>query len=246
MPKNPVTDPITDQEIAFAHLILSGNLNDREAAEAAGLNPTTAAYTKSKPRVREYMEQHRAAVSEKLIDQEVEERRKLYLDRGQILVRLWELANLSPETTKGSIAGQVKSMAMIAAIQGLLPNRINGRHVSHASGQPASSALKPQSYVSGAMRPQPVTGLEPANSVTAVEAQPTDPPAHQTPPKPSNDAPSVNKGHRHTSQDNPFTDPKDLRWASDAIALNFDALVNTTSPRRLPLVPGKGRFAYGR
>jgi hypothetical protein len=39
-----VTDPITDQEIAFAHLILSGTMNDRSAAEAAGLNPGTAAY----------------------------------------------------------------------------------------------------------------------------------------------------------------------------------------------------------
>ncbi len=36
MPKNSVTDPITDQEITFAHLLLSGTMNDREAAEAAG------------------------------------------------------------------------------------------------------------------------------------------------------------------------------------------------------------------
>ena len=40
MPKNPVTDPITDQEIAFARLILSGTMNDRCAAETAGLNPS--------------------------------------------------------------------------------------------------------------------------------------------------------------------------------------------------------------
>jgi hypothetical protein len=50
MPKNPtcpgaprVNDPITDQEIAFAHLILSGTMTDRRAAEAVGLNPDTAA-----------------------------------------------------------------------------------------------------------------------------------------------------------------------------------------------------------
>ena len=54
-PKIPVTDPITDQEMAFAHLIMSGTMNDRRAAEAVGLNPETAAYTKSKPRVRAYM-----------------------------------------------------------------------------------------------------------------------------------------------------------------------------------------------
>ena len=41
MPKNTVTDPITDQEMAFAHLILSGTMNDRRAAEAVGLNPDT-------------------------------------------------------------------------------------------------------------------------------------------------------------------------------------------------------------
>jgi hypothetical protein len=46
MPKNQVSDPITDQEIAYAHLILSGTMTDRRAAEAVGLNPDTAAYTK--------------------------------------------------------------------------------------------------------------------------------------------------------------------------------------------------------
>jgi hypothetical protein len=33
--------------MAYAHLILSGTMNDRRAAEAVGLNPETAAYTKS-------------------------------------------------------------------------------------------------------------------------------------------------------------------------------------------------------
>ena len=66
-----VSDPITDQEIAFAHLIMSGTMNDRAAAEAVGLNPDTAAYTKAKPRVRNYMSEHRA-VNEKLVDQEAD------------------------------------------------------------------------------------------------------------------------------------------------------------------------------
>ena len=70
MPKNTVSDPITDQEMAFAHLIMSGTMNDRRAAEAVGLNPETASYTKSKPRVRAYMMEHRAAVRERLVDQE--------------------------------------------------------------------------------------------------------------------------------------------------------------------------------
>ncbi len=122
MPKNTVSDPITDQEMAFAHLILSGTMNDRRAAEAVGLNPDTAAYTKSKPRVRAYMIEHRAAVRERLLDQEAEGLRKLNFGRDQILDRLWELANLSPEVTRGIIAGQVRALSMIIAIEGLIPS----------------------------------------------------------------------------------------------------------------------------
>ena len=123
MPKNIVTDPITDQEIAFAHLILSGTMTDRRAAEAVGMNPDTAAYTKAKPRVSAYMIEHRAAVKEKLVDQEAEGLRKLNIGRDQILTRLWELATLSSEATRGSITGQMKAIAMIVAIEGLIPDR---------------------------------------------------------------------------------------------------------------------------
>jgi hypothetical protein len=76
-------------------------MNDRRAAEAVGLNPETAAYTKAKPRVRAYMSEHRAAVKERLVDQEAEGLRKLNLGRDQILTRLWELATLSHESTQG-------------------------------------------------------------------------------------------------------------------------------------------------
>ena len=68
MPKNNVSDPITDQEIAFARLVLSGTMTDRRAAEAVGLNPDTAAYTKSKPRVRAYMLEPRATVQQRLVN----------------------------------------------------------------------------------------------------------------------------------------------------------------------------------
>src|ERR1700675_1797891 len=118
MPKNQVRDPITDQEIAFAHLILSGTMTDRRAAEAVGLNPDTAAYTKSKPRVRAYMAEHRAGVREKLVDEEGDRLRKLTLGRDRLLTRLWELAALSSEATRGSIAGHFKAFSMISAIEG--------------------------------------------------------------------------------------------------------------------------------
>ena len=121
MPKNTVSDPITDQEMAYAHLLMSGTMTDRRAAEAVGLNPETAAYTKAKPRVRAYMNEHRAAVRAKLVDQEAEGLRKLNISRDQILDRLWELATLSHEVTRGIIAGQIRALSMIIAIEGLIP-----------------------------------------------------------------------------------------------------------------------------
>ena len=35
----------------------------------------------------------------------------LKIDRNQILNRYWELANLTPEQTKGNISGQLKALA---------------------------------------------------------------------------------------------------------------------------------------
>jgi hypothetical protein len=139
MPKNPVTDPITDQEMAFAHLVLSGTMDDRRAAEAVGLKPGTAAYIKSKPRVRAYMTEHRAAVREKLVDEEADRLRKLNLGRDRILTRLWELAALSAEATRGSIAGQIKALSMISAIEGFIP----GRRLSPSATQPVATSEQP-------------------------------------------------------------------------------------------------------
>jgi hypothetical protein len=130
MPKNNVTDLITDQEIAFARLVLSGTMTDRDAAQAVGLNPDTAAYTKSKPRVRAYMLEHRAAMQQQLLDQEadqsrlaMERQRRQELRREQVLDRLWEIAKMSPEMTRSSITGQVKALSMIVAIESLIPDR---------------------------------------------------------------------------------------------------------------------------
>jgi hypothetical protein len=158
MPKNQVSDPITDQEIAFAHLVLSGTMTDRRAAEAVGLNPDTAAYTKAKPRVRAYMHEHRAAVEEKLVQQEADGLHRLNLDREQVLARLWEIANLSPEMTRNSITGQVKALSMIVAMQNFIPDR-------HAvSKKKSPTAPAPQIYKAEWLRRQQSTTIEPQPS----------------------------------------------------------------------------------
>jgi len=157
VPKNKVSDPITDQEIAFARLVLSGAMTDRHAAEAVGLNPDSAAYTKSKPRVRAYMLEHRAAVQQQLVQQEAEGLRRFNLDREQVLARLWEIGNLSPDMTRGSITGQVKALSMIVAMQNFIPDR---RAVpSEKNSAPASA--KAEIYASAWLRKQQAATIDP-------------------------------------------------------------------------------------
>jgi hypothetical protein len=170
MPKNKVSDPITDQEMAFARLVLSGAMTDRHAAEAVGLNPDSAAYTKSKPHVRAYMLEHRAAVQQQLVQQEADGLRRLSLDREQVLARLWEIANLSPEMTRGSITGQVKALSMIVAMQNFIPDRLA---VSEKKSTPAPTP--PQIYASAWPRGQQATTIEPQPS--PAPAQQEDSPA---------------------------------------------------------------------
>jgi hypothetical protein len=148
MPENNVTDPITDREIAFAHLVLSGTMNDRRAAEAVGLNPDTAAYTKARPRVRAYMLEHRPGVQQQLVDLDSEELRRFNLSRDRVLARLWEIADLAPEKTRNGLSAQVKALSLIIAIEGLIPDR---RAVA-AQSKPTPPPVDPPFYVSEWMR----------------------------------------------------------------------------------------------
>src|SRR5271156_5847854 len=148
MPKNKVTDLITDQEIAFALLVLSGTMTDRQAAEAVGLNPDTAAYTKSKPRVRAYMLEHRALMQQQMAEQQAEGVLRQNQCREQVLDRLWEIANMSSEMTRGSITGQVKAMSMIVAIEGLIPDRRAGSREKNPAPPPTKAYNYPAAWSS--------------------------------------------------------------------------------------------------
>jgi len=253
MPKNTVSDPITDQEMAFAHLIMSGKMTDRRAAEAVGLNPDTAAYTKAKPRVRAYMTEHRAAVREKLVDQEAEGLRKLNLGRDQILARLWELATLSHEATRGSIAGQIKALSMIVAIEGLIPDR----RLSPSGTRPADPPIKADIYTAEWLRKQqhqPV-GEEPGDTVDAPEAQPPAPqvpepgPTPEPAPKLANDAPPPPLDRNSDRNQPSLADsliPQGLNWVPQATNSGFDAVLDTTSSLRQPFSVRKGPFGRRR
>ncbi len=229
MPKNPVTDPITNQEIAFVHLILAGTMNDRRAAKAAGLNPDSAAYIKAKPRVQAYMLDHRAAVERKLVDQEVEGLRNLSLSRDQILARLWELATLNPEATRGSIAGQVKAMSLILALEGFGPNpHLAGRL---APSQIQSAPIQPQR---GQQQPE---GTQLCDVVTAAEAPATPHPVDPQPPlAPSNPAPFPHFESR-PSPFNPFVNSPRPNPVAAETDLIYDVNLNPAVPLTLSLPP---------
>jgi hypothetical protein len=236
MPKNPVTDPITDQEMAFAHLIMSGTMNDRRAAEAVGLNPETAAYTKSKPRVRAYMNEHRAAVREKLVDEEAERLRKLNLGRDRILTRLWELAALSSEATRGSIAGQIKALSMISAIEGFIPSATkNDRRLSPSATQPVATPRNAQIDGSG-WRPkdQPAAGEQPADPTASA---PTEPVAPRVPQPPlAHDA----------GQFNPFVIPQPRNRVPAPTTSFFDVALDAINSVKLPYSAKLSEFAHSR
>ena len=262
MPKNTVTDPITDQEMAFAHLIMSGTMTDRRAAEAVGLNPDTAAYTKSKPRVRAYMKEHRAAVRERLVDQEAGGLRKLNLGRDQILARLWELANLSHEVTRGIIAGQIKALSMIVAIEGLIPSgTMNDRRFSPSGNQPAAPPINADIYEAEWLRKQQhqAAGEEPGDAVAAEEAQPAAPhvpdlePAPNPAPKLPTDAlpprPDRNYDQNFDQNQPSLADPlipQRLNRVPLSTDSGFHALLDPTSSARQPFSLKKGRFGRRR
>jgi hypothetical protein len=225
MPNNNVTDPITDQEIAFARLVLSGTMTDRRAAVAVGLNPDTAAYIKSKPRVRAYMLEHRAAVKQQLVEQDTEELRRFSLSRGQVLARLWQIANLAPEMTRGSASAQVKALSMIVAIEGLIPDR---RAVS-APNKPAPLPVNPPFYVSEWMRTQQngeSVAPQPPHEEAAPEPQSASGGADD-PPSPSPDPTAIELSSRPELRRSVVEGP--------AVPGPLDSLQTTSSLPRVPM-----------
>jgi hypothetical protein len=112
MPKRPVQTPITDQEIGFAHLVLTGTMTDKAAAKAVGIDPSRAAYVKAKPKVQAYMEEHRASVRAGLVQHEVDALAKFNISREQILAKYWEFANIEP--AKGyNTSSQSKALELL-------------------------------------------------------------------------------------------------------------------------------------
>jgi hypothetical protein len=199
------------------------------------------------------MIEHRAAVSERLVDQEAEGLRKLNIGRDQILTRLWELANLSHEVTRGTIAGQIKAMAMIVAIEGLIPDR----RLSPFPTQPAAPPVKADIYTAEWLRKQQhqSAGEDPGDPVAAEEARPAAPqatdlgPAPNPAPKPATDAatppPDHNFDRNQPSLPNSLIPPA-LNRIPLSTDSGFHALLDPASSPRQPFSIKNGRFGRRR
>jgi hypothetical protein len=136
MPKGSVETPITDDELAFAHLVLSGKMTDREAAERAGIDPDRAAYVKAKPRVKAYMEEYRADVRASLVQREVDVLSELNIGREQIIGQYWLFTKLEPERTNGNIAGQVRALDSLRDMLGFGGPQPGQKPAGEGDGEP--------------------------------------------------------------------------------------------------------------
>ena len=137
-------------------------MTDRHAAEAVGLNPDSA------------------AVEPQLIQQKAEGQRRLNPDREQVLNRLWELANLSPEMTRNSITGQVKAISMIVAMENFIPDR---RAVA-AEKKSAPAPVNAQIYQSAWLREQKAATIDTQPHPGVPEPEPDPGSVEEAPPAP--------------------------------------------------------------
>jgi hypothetical protein len=112
------------------------------------------------------------AVQQQLVQQEAEGLRRFNLDREQVLARLWQIANLGPEMTRGSVTGQVKALSMIVAMQNFIPDRRAASSEKKSAPGPA-----PQIYASAWLRGQQAT-----TSATTNDPQPNPAPAQEDSP----------------------------------------------------------------
>ncbi|MDT7814196.1 MAG: hypothetical protein QOJ42_4112 [Acidobacteriaceae bacterium] len=122
--------------------------------------------------------------------------------RDQVLTRLWELANLGPEITRGSITGQVKALAIIISIEGLIPDR----HAASARNKPAPPPVTAAIYEAEWLRNQ--------RSAKNADPEPTPPPSNCHPDRSDLSRPAVEAQRRDPrfsqSASGPTPEPTDV------------------------------------
>jgi hypothetical protein len=95
--------------------------------------------------------------------------------REKVLARLWDIANLDPEMTRNSASAQIKALAMIVAIEGLIPSRTtNDRRAVSAQNKSAPPTAVPQIDADAWLREQQgkTTGAQPNSDLVCDEDGP--------------------------------------------------------------------------
>jgi hypothetical protein len=139
-------------------------------------------------------DQHRTAVQQQLVEQETDRLRQHNLWRQQVLDRLWEIANLPAEVTRGSISGQVKAISMIVAIEGLIPDRRAGSKNNQSAPPPSQPDIYPAAWLrrqqGETIDPQPGPALvEEEDEPNLAEPEPAPGSAEDAPPPPGTPSP---------------------------------------------------------
>jgi hypothetical protein len=148
--------------------------------------------------------------------------------------------------TRGIIAGQIKALAMIVAIEGLIPDR----RLSPSAPQPSPPPVKADIYTAEWLRKQqhqPV-GETPRDPVAATKTPPDAPhvpepePTPELAPELTNDTSSPNLDRNQPTLANPFINPEKLNRVPDATGYVFDAVLDKANSLRRSFSPDR-RFS---
>jgi hypothetical protein len=148
--------------------------------------------------------------------------------------------------TRGIIAGQIRALSMIVAIEGLIPDR----RLSPSAAQPAAPPVEADIYASEWLRKQQLHAAceEQGDAVAAAGAQTAAPhvpegqPTAEPAPKPANDTSSPSLNRNEPSLANPFINPEKLSRVPAATDYVFDTVLDQRTSLRLPVSPVK-RFS---
>jgi hypothetical protein len=151
------------------------------------------------------------------------------IGRDQILNRLWELATLSHEATRGSITGQMKAIAMIVAIEGLIPPATMNKGRLPLTQPPVPPDWRPpqQSQAEGT-KPGDLVA---ATKVLAAAGSP------KVATKPANRPSSPNLDRNYSNVINPFIQPQKPSWIPGDPDSIFNAALEAMNSPRLPFSP---------
>ncbi len=125
-PIKKAKQPITELEMTFCHLCMSGDggkgMSQEKAAEKLGLPAKDGRVIAQRLQVKAYFEEYRRTFMMEMARQEATQVHKFDVTRANAVALLWKLANTAPERTRGSINGQVDAVDKIGEMLGFKVN----------------------------------------------------------------------------------------------------------------------------